>query len=72
MLIAFLFCFISAIEGYLRTKFSILERVIAIVGAIGLLVPVYVFDFIGLACFIVLLVSQIIKSRKQGPAVKAA
>ena len=72
MLIAFLFCFISAIEGYLRTKFSILERVIAIVGAVGLLVPVYVFDFIGLACFIVLLVSQIIKSRKQGPAVKAA
>ena len=72
MLIAFLFCFISAIEGFLRTKFSIFERVIAVVGAVGLLIPVYVFDFVGLACFIVLLASQIIKSRKQGPAVKAA
>ncbi len=72
MLIAFLFCFISAIEGFLRTKFSIFERVIAVVGAVGLLIPVYVFDFVGLACFIVLLASQIIKSRKQGSAVKAA
>ncbi len=65
MCVSFLFCFIIAVEGYFRMKLTIAERIIAIVGAIGCLIPLYVFDFIGLACFIVLMVMQISKTRKK-------
>ena len=65
MVVAFLFCFIIFCEGFFRTRTSVLERIIAGVGALCCVLPFYALDFAGLALFAVLVVSQSIRYKKE-------
>lgn len=58
MVVAFLFCFISACENFFMKELTILERVVAIAGALCCVLPFTVLDLIGLGCFAFLVISQ--------------
>ena len=66
--ICFLFCFIIVCEKYFRIQTTLAERIAAGVGALCCIIPVYVMDFIGLALFLFLIVSQQRRVKREGLA----
>lgn len=68
MVVCFLFCFIIVCEKYFRIQTTLAERIAAGVGALCCIIPVYVMDFIGLALFLFLIVSQQRRVKREGLA----
>ena len=64
MVISFMFSFIIAVEGFFLQKTTAFERVIALVGALCCLIPIYVLDFVGLALVAALIVLHVIRFNK--------
>ena len=64
MVISFMFSFIIAVEGFFLQKTTAFERVIALVGALCCLLPIYVLDFVGLALVAALIVLHVIRFNK--------
>ncbi|HHY71883.1 MAG TPA: TRAP transporter permease [Bacillus bacterium] len=62
----------SGFMGYLVTKMNFLERILGIVGGLLLIYPGGFTDLIGLGLLVVLLASQLLKSKKQQPTVQDA
>jgi TRAP-type uncharacterized transport system fused permease subunit len=63
------------VEGFMLTKMGALERILAIVGGLGLVTPGFVTDAIGAAMLVVVVFWELAKAKKArggGPAPSAA
>lgn len=68
IVMVFLFMFIVAVEGFFMQKMKWQERLLAALGAVCCLMPIYVMDFVGIAFTIALIIWHRYRFKRNNPS----